>query len=242
MLPTLESGEKTSPETRPSTIAAILPNWVSVAESFGAHQGVLLPEEEAMVRAALVTRCNEFAAGRTCARQALVALGVPSHPILCGPDREPIWPKGIVGSITHCADYCAAADARSHSNRWLGIDAEPSSPLPKGVIDLVASEYEIEKAACLSKRIQNWDRLLFSAKESVYKTWYPIRKSWLDFKDVSIVLMPVTSSFAVNFTSAESSWFEHRSATFSGRYLLTESLIFTSAVVIALDCRGGSTV
>lgn len=228
-----EFAADTSSETCPGTIATILPDWVSVAESFGAHRGDLLPEEEVLVHSAVPARRAEFAAGRTCARRALAALGISSQPILSGPDREPIWPQGIVGSITHCDGYRAAGVARSGNDRWLGIDAEPNNPLPEGVIDLVASRYETESAARISKRIPNWDRLLFSAKESVYKTWYPLRKVWLDFKDISIVLMPATSSYAVTFTSQGMHWFRDRRATFSGRYLLTESHIFTSAIVSA---------
>ena len=232
MLPMKECAKET-PSQACGTIATILPDWVSVAESFGVHHGVLLPEEEALVHSAMPTRCAELAAGRTCARRALAGLGISSQPILCGPEREPIWPLGIVGSITHCDGYCAAGVALSNNDRWFGIDAEPNSPMPEGLIDIVASEREIEMAADASICITNWDRLLFSAKESVYKTWYPIRKAWLDFKDIAIALMPATSSFALTFLSPAMNWFEHRRSTFSGRYLLTESHIFTSAVVSA---------
>jgi 4'-phosphopantetheinyl transferase EntD len=178
-------------------------------------------------------RRAEFAAGRTFARRALAALGFTQQPIGSGPGREPLWPRGIVGSITHCDGYCAAAVARSEGDRWLGIDAEPGRPLPEGLIYQIASKHELENAARLSESIRNWDRLLFSAKESIYKVWYPIRKTWLDFKDISIAFEPMTSSFSVAFTSPGMDWLNDRAATFSGRYLLTESHLFTSAVVSA---------
>jgi 4'-phosphopantetheinyl transferase EntD len=221
-------------ETCQSAIAAILPDCVSVAESFGGHDGALLPEEEVLVRSALPMRRAEFAAGRTCARQALAALGIASQPILCGFDREPVWPDKTVGSITHCDGYCAAAVARNKDIGSLGIDAEPNRSLPEGLIDVIASASECENAARFSRGIPNWDRLLFSAKESVYKAWYPLRKVWLDFEDISIVLMPATSSFDVSFTSSEMDWFKHRRSTFSGRYMLTKSHILTSALVSAV--------
>jgi 4'-phosphopantetheinyl transferase EntD len=31
-----------------------------------------------------------------------------------------------------------------------------------------------------------WDRLLFSAKESVYKAWFPVAERWLGFEDASL--------------------------------------------------------
>jgi len=226
-----ESRISISSLTAQGKIAAILPDWVSAAEDFGAHHGTLLPEEEVLVCAAVPGRRAEFAAGRTCARRALAALGMSPQPILCGADHEPLWPDGFVGSITHCDGYCAAAVARSQNDRWLGIDAEPNRSLPEGLIDQIAFAEELERAASTSKRIRNWDRLLFSAKESVYKAWYPIRKSWLDFKDISIAIQPLTASFTVNFTSPHTDWFEDRHAAFAGRYLLTDSRILTSAVV-----------
>jgi 4'-phosphopantetheinyl transferase EntD len=213
------------------TVAAILPSEVSVVESFDVHARDLFPEEEVLVRFAKPRRRAEFATGRWCAHRALAALGVPAQPILYGSGREPIWPQQMMGSITHCEGYCAAAVARSQYNMWLGIDAEPNCPLPEGVIDRVASTKEMQNAARRSPDIQNWDRLLFSAKESIYKAWYPIRKTWLDFKDISIILEPLSCSFTVIFTSCELNWFENRQVTFKGRYSLSYSHIFTSVIV-----------
>ncbi|MFE2138960.1 4'-phosphopantetheinyl transferase superfamily protein, partial [Streptomyces sp. NPDC059466] len=34
----------------------------------------------------------------------------------------------------------------------------------------------------------HWDRLLFSAKESVYKAWFPLMRRWLDFLEADIDL------------------------------------------------------
>ena len=33
-----------------------------------------------------------------------------------------------------------------------------------------------------------WDRLLFSAKEAVYKAWYPLAERWLGFEDALIAI------------------------------------------------------
>src|SRR5882672_7976907 len=84
-----------------------------------------LPEEEALIDGAVAPRRSEFATTRSCARQALHRLGVPEGPILRGPKREPLWPPGIVGSLTHCTGYRAAAVARASDVLAIGIDAEP---------------------------------------------------------------------------------------------------------------------
>ncbi|MFC6986559.1 4'-phosphopantetheinyl transferase superfamily protein [Streptomyces cirratus] len=35
-----------------------------------------------------------------------------------------------------------------------------------------------------------WDRLLFCAKEAVYKAWYPATGVWLGFRDATVALSP----------------------------------------------------
>jgi 4'-phosphopantetheinyl transferase EntD len=113
---------------------------------------------------------------------------VPPQPILPGAHGAPTWPTGLIGSMTHCDGYCAAALARGTDLASLGIDAEPHAPLPDGVLTAVALPAEQERLARLSteRRTVHWDRLLFSAKESVYKAWFPLTGKWLDFSEADI--------------------------------------------------------
>jgi 4'-phosphopantetheinyl transferase EntD len=153
----------------------------------------LFPEEREHIAHAVVKRRAEFAAVRHCARQALRDIGFPPVPILPGEQREPIWPEGVVGSMTHCAGYCAAAVARAGDVETLGIDAELHAPLPEGVLDLVSLETERERMAGLAAHASaevHWDRVLFSAKESVYKAWFPLTRLWLGFDEADIDLRP----------------------------------------------------
>jgi len=113
----------------------LLPAEVSVAASRGdMPDASLFPEEEAAIGGAIEKRRREFATARTCARRALVRLGVAPQSILPGPGGAPSWPAGIVGSITHCDGYRGCAVARVTDLRSIGIDAEPNEPLPKGLL------------------------------------------------------------------------------------------------------------
>ena len=155
----------------------------------------LLPEEAAGVRRAVAGRRREFAAGRHCARRALAVLGhaaADGAPIPAGPDRAPCWPAGVVGSITHAAGYCAAAVAADRSTWTLGVDAEPDEPLPADVLPIVAGAPERRHLAALRERDPEpaWDRLLFSAKESVYKAWFPRARCWLGFDEAEVTIGP----------------------------------------------------
>ena len=87
----------------------ILPPGVAVSEIFGPFDScTLAPEEQNAVAGAVHKRQAEFAAGRTCARRAMAKLGVSIPALLLGANREPVWPRGIVESITHCSGYSAA--------------------------------------------------------------------------------------------------------------------------------------
>lgn len=161
--------------------------------------GDLYPQEAVLVRAAVESRRIEFATGRRCARQALAELGHTPMPIPSGPNREPIWPAGIVGSITHCRGYRAAVVGLASAIRTVGVDAEKNEPLPPGVIDLVALDTEREQMRELSLHHPDvcWERLLFSAKESVYKAWFPIAREWLDFQQARVVFQADVRVFNV---------------------------------------------
>ena len=151
----------------------------------------LFPEEREHIARSVAKRRVEFAAVRRCARRALQELGYPPVPILPGEQREPRWPEGVVGSMTHCAGYCAAAVARSGEVSALGIDAEVHAPLPEGVLELISLESERALIARLAERgpgTVHWDRVLFSAKESVYKAWFPLTRRWLGFEQADIEL------------------------------------------------------
>jgi len=148
----------------------------------------LYPEEEALIARAVEKRRREFTVVRGCARRAMEKLGVPPQAVLPGERGAPQWPAGLIGSMTHCDGYAAAALARAADLASLGIDAEPHRPLPDDVLPSVALPGEVERLRVLALRHPgiHWDKLLFSAKESVYKAWFPLTGKWLDFAEADI--------------------------------------------------------
>ncbi|MEY9876222.1 4'-phosphopantetheinyl transferase EntD [Streptacidiphilus sp. MAP12-33] len=152
--------------------------------------GPLFAAEAAQVAAAVHKRRREFTSVRLCARYALAQLGRAPTPLPAGERGEPLWPAGVVGSMTHCAGYRAAAVAHSAEVAALGIDAEPHAALSPGVLDEIALPRERERLARLAADVPavHWDRLLFSAKESVYKTWYPLTRRRLRFGEAEVML------------------------------------------------------
>jgi 4'-phosphopantetheinyl transferase EntD len=187
-------------------LATLLPATVEVARCRGAEfpEGDLglYPGEESAVSGAVPARRREFILARACARQALRRLGAPAGAIPKGPAGEPHWPAGVVGSITHCDGYAAAVVAWRAQLLTVGVDAEPNEPLPEGVLALTASVAEavqLDALATVDPRV-HWGRLLFCAKEALYKAWYPVQRRWLGFEDVEIRLDP-GGTFAARLVS-----------------------------------------
>ncbi len=120
-------------------IERLLPAYVSCAATreVSVADGNLFPEEEELIATAVPKRRNDFATARACARRAMGRLGLEPVAVLHGKRGMPLWPEGIVGSLTHCEGYRAAALARAGDVLSLGIDAEPHAPLPDGVAELV---------------------------------------------------------------------------------------------------------
>ena len=171
-------------------LSSVLPaSVVAVACASDEGAGPLHPSEEAAVERAVASRRAEFTTARTCAREALAALGAPAEAVPVGEKRAPVWPDGVVGSITHTRGFRGAAVAWRSVVRSVGIDAEVHDALPRGVLEAVSSAGERSRLAGLSasRPEVSWDRVLFSAKESVYKTWFPLTGRWLGFEDAELV-------------------------------------------------------
>ncbi len=214
-------------------IEKILPAGVACAEALGDLAGVtLFPEEEALLARAAEKRRREFTTSRGCARRALAALGIPPGPVLPGEQGAPRWPPGIVGSMTHCPGYRAAAVAHAGDVRTIGIDAEPDEVLPEGVLYRVSGPGERARLGDLAATVPGrcWDRLLFSAKESVYKAWFPLTRRWLGFRDADIVFDAEGGTFEARLLTRGSGT---APAGFGGRWLACDGLLLTTVVVPA---------
>lgn len=209
-------------------IEELLPSEVASVVAFGDDPSAyLLPEESAQLGWAVENRVREFATARMCARRALERLGVPPTAIMRGPHREPIWPSGIVGSITHCSGYRAAAVAAKSRVLTVGIDAEIHQELPTGVLAEVTSASERCRLAEHPGGI-HWDRLLFSAKESVYKAWFPVTGVWLDFEDVEVSFMPRKGAFCARLLVSPSVLVAGGLLGFTGRFMVRDGLVLTA--------------
>lgn len=179
------------------TPTALFPDTVAlVVASEAMWNTPLCREEEALIEDAVQKRRREFRAGRNAAHAALRRLDAPQQPILRGTRREPVWPEGFVGSIAHCEGLGVAACAREQAVAGLGIDVEPLAPLPEGVARYIHTEEEL--ASHTLRELPQ--RLLFCAKESLYKCYYPLLGKFFGFQSVSLSFDTAEKSFVFSPT------------------------------------------
>lgn len=203
----------------------LVPPYVATAETrHDLLDGELLGAEREVVGRAVEKRRREFVTGRGLAREALGRLGMPAGAIGSGSHGEPLWPEGVVGSITHCDGFRACAVARSTRVRGIGIDAEPDLPLPAGVVEDVVHGPEHALLDC--DLGVDAGRLLFSAKEAVYKAWFPLTGRWLGFDDAEVSVDADARTFraVIRVDSAPV-------RTFSGRWAVERGTVCTAVVV-----------
>lgn len=219
---------------RSLVIDDLFPSCVVAEEAFTDWDVILFPEEEALVAQAVMARRREFTTVRGCARLAFARLGTPPAPIVHGANREPLWPPGLVGSMTHCNGYRACAVALAAQIVTIGIDAEPNKALPEGVLDIVARPQEhaqLHRLAATTPTV-SWDRLLLCTKEATYKAWFPLTGRWLDFQDAAVDIEP-SGAFTVRLLVAGPHVGRRTFDGFTGRWLLDRGLLVTA---IAVPC------
>lgn len=164
----------------------VLPPEVAVVEAPPEDRtGSLYSVELREVQNAVPVRRHEFSTGRDCARAAMRALGVEPAPIPRDPDRAPVWPAGLAGSITHTRGHCAVGIARSTGSLSLGVDIEEEGRLLEAAARILTDD-ELQRFGQSGVPDPVVATLVFSAKECFYKAQHPHTGRYLGFRDVSI--------------------------------------------------------
>lgn len=190
----------------------------------------LLPEEAGFVQRAVLGRRQEFAAGRECARRLLAEFGVSDFPIRMARDRQPLWPAGLVGSITHTADFCAAVVADQERLKAVGIDCEVAGRVKEELWRHICTPAEADWLRSLPVPEQpQAATLIFSAKEAFYKCQFPLTGERLNFHDARVEVCDWRSdSGAFDLHVAKPVLLQaHAAMPLRGRYRFYEGLIVT---------------
>ena len=210
---------------RADRLIGLFPRPIAAYELQGEASEADLHELEAKCYPrAIEKRRLEFAGGRLCARRALADLEVEGFPLVAGPGRAPVWPGGIVGSITHAEGYCGAVAVSTGEYEGIGVDVEVCGRLGRDLESRICTPEEKRwlDSQPSSNRAES-ATLIFSAKEALYKCQYCITGAWLGFLDVTLEIE--AGSFEVHLVTSRASQLEDR-GPIRGRYHLDSGLVF----------------
>ncbi len=203
----------------------------TLLEHLDRFDGIALPEA---LRSAVPKRRLEYLAGRHCARAALreCAPGLAEHGVGTGPNREPLWPAGAVGSIAHTTGYVVSVATSHPPILALGVDVErwmdPAAPqrigahiAARGELDALAARTGWSLARLLT--------LVFSAKESIFKCLYPEVQRYFGFQDARVqAIDPQEGTFVATLTAP----LAHLPSGLElhGRFTLLDEVVVTALV------------
>jgi 4'-phosphopantetheinyl transferase EntD len=152
-----------------------------------APRAVLTADELRFIEHCADKRIDDFSRGRACARRALQELGLKDFSVLAGSRRQPLWPQGIVGSITHTAGYAAAVVARRDTLESIGLDCEQIDSVDEEVWPTILTPSELAELNRVPPELQRRRAALaFAAKEAFYKLQFPLTGAWVGFEDVQV--------------------------------------------------------
>ncbi|WDE03341.1 4'-phosphopantetheinyl transferase superfamily protein [Thalassomonas viridans] len=195
-------------------------------EDLFAQSGIPFPY---FLSRAVNKRQSEYLAGRLMASRALAKLGVNTRNIATGEHRSPVWPDGIVASITHTATSAFCAAARSRDIKFLGIDHENWLG-SETVADIKSSIINHREEALLQQSALAFSRaftLVFSAKESLFKALYPSVGYYFDFSAAEIIALDnEEKSFVLQLTESLTPTLS-AGATFTGKFIFDDLAVQT---------------
>lgn len=177
-----------------------------------------------------LSRRQEFTSGRHCASQALKSLGVSMDcSLISDEDGLPTWPTGYVGSISHCREQVVAVAAPADAVACVGIDIEHVHRLSQAAADRILSETEMDWVGG-STRLAS---LVFSAKEAIYKAYYPHYRRSANFKDVHLTPIQNTSCMRVQAnTERFSQRWAQQIEQFTVRYTFIDSFVLCCSYLL----------
>ena len=165
-------------------VFGIAPELDVLIAPIAACDQMLFPEEQAAISKAVAKRQREFAAGRNLAREALGRLGQEACAIPRN-ERAPIWPDGIVGSISHSDELVAVCVAQANRYAGVGVDIEAVGRVTDDIEARILTPAELD-----DESVEDARTLRFACKEAIYKAVNPIIGEYFGFQVVRIDLEP----------------------------------------------------
>ena len=214
-------------------VAPILVIEYSIEEfrsEFFVENGVVCPPN---IQRSVRKRQAEFYFGRLAASQALAQYGLSQVEVQSGKFREPIWPVGIVGSITHQSKFAAAVVLDQQGHAGIGIDIESiiQTSMQDAMFATVVSATEVKYLRSLTAdlTLNTLLSVTFSAKESFFKATFNTVGRYFDFDMIEVIHIDLhkrSIAFVIQQTLCKG--LEAGTACFAHFELFDTDTVFTS--------------
>ncbi|PKF49935.1 hypothetical protein AT251_15290 [Enterovibrio nigricans] len=150
------------------------------------------------IRSSVPKRQAEFLAGRYLAKTLLQSASSFDGEIKVGLNRQPTWPNGWIGSISHTDDR-ALVLGHCGQKKFAGIDIENVIPFST-CKDIATSIHSNEELALfveqgIAENIAT--TLIFSAKESLFKATYPYIGYYFGFESAKVITLDVSKGYLI---------------------------------------------
>jgi len=199
------------------------------------HMSELHASEQRCVDSAVEKRKAEFSTGRVLSARALQLLEVRGQPILRGSKNEPLWPSGLVGSISHTSQTCVVVIAYDHICSGIGIDVEARDANISDLAHLILRPGELDKTYDNPGEIyDDAVRLTFSAKESIFKSVFAHVGRFVEFEEVGLEFDSTLQSFIA--TAPDDKKLHKLVQSGQGKYLMLADLIVTGFYLPGSGC------
>ncbi|MGC5704205.1 4'-phosphopantetheinyl transferase superfamily protein [Pseudomonas sp. NFXW11] len=187
------------------------------------------------IQRSVAKRQAEFLAGRLCARAALWQLQQLDWVPDIGPDRAPIWPTHICGSITHSTGRAAAIVADKQHWRALGMDLEQLLDEQRAarLAEQILTPAELQRRDRLPPELHALAvTLTFSIKESLYKTLYPLVQKNFYFEHAEVLEWSQTGQVRLRLlTELSAEW--HQGRELQGQFAVDDGQLLSLIAIRA---------
>ena len=169
------------------------------------HRSALSVDEREHIGRAVESRQFAYSTGRYLAKRALAEIGVEVSSIPTHASRRPLWPEGVVGSITHSRRYAIAVVGFRSGLAGIGVDLEVAGRVTENIAGTVMSADERDWCLGLSLRGAGGScprtayTANFSAKEAVFKAVNPIVGLMVGFREVEIRWLADERAFTATY-------------------------------------------
>ncbi len=179
---------------------------------------------------AVASRKAEFFAGRYAAQQAMKRLGIEKTTVEIGQHRNPIWPNGFVGSITHTATQAMCAIAKSTDYKSMGIDLADQIPFitANNIKDSIIQAHEADVLSKTPLLFEQSLTLAFSAKESLFKALYPQVGAYFEFHAAEIWRIEIETHVFLMRLTRDLTPSLIKGTVFKGKFMVQPGTVFTS--------------